>query len=699
MNEPQKRKLAAILFADIVGYTALMQANEPLALSSLQKFKAELESKVSEHQGEIIQFYGDGCLATFDSSVDGVTCAKKLQLAFQNEPKVPVRIGLHAGDVVFREGNVFGDAVNIASRVESMGVPGAILLSSNVRNQIKNQPQFDLIDLGRFEFKNVVEGMKVYALNNEGLSIPQKNKIKGKLKQQKTKTSLWKGGMAMIILALCVLYFFSEKNEFISSENSETKSEISIAVLPLTNLNPKEEDLDYFSNGVSQEIIDELAQISSLNLSAFTQSSFYSSQNLAPEEIAKKLDVRYLISGTIRLLDNEQRVKLSIELFNPRTNKIEWNKTFDESMDNASFIQNSIARQVVKKLNIKLSPKDLAFIDRIEATDGNAFKLYLRAKSEINKFTEKGYLNTQSFLKEAINIDANFSNAQTLLAWSFVPSMASWWSPDLPSSGEIKSQSIPFIEKAIEINVNSSDAYLVRGGLRLFHDNDIRGAKRDIDHAISINSWPKIPTDFCICTAVSTYVALKDADKAKEIAQLASHIDPGNALLEWDLANVYIISEEYKKAITQYKIPLEKTQIPSFAMFVGFAHYHSKEFDKALYYLNFSATDKKKASGFIIAYLSATHFKKGNQAESDSYKLELEKRLADGENHLNWPLAIVHLSRNEGEFALDYLEESIKQDEIGLAFFTSLDPIFKPLSNNPRFMEIRRQMNFYELKN
>ncbi|MEM1124800.1 MAG: adenylate/guanylate cyclase domain-containing protein, partial [Bacteroidota bacterium] len=133
--------------------------DEPAALSALQKFKTALESKVTDHQGRIIQFYGDGCLATFESSVNAVNCAQALQLDFQAAPKVPVRIGLHAGDVIYRESNVFGDAVNIASRVESMGIPGSVLLSSNVRNQIKNKPHFELVHLGKFEFKNVEEGM------------------------------------------------------------------------------------------------------------------------------------------------------------------------------------------------------------------------------------------------------------------------------------------------------------------------------------------------------------------------------------------------------------------------------------------------------------------------------------------------------------------------------------------------------------
>lgn len=203
----KNRKLAAVLFADIVGYTATMQTDEPQALRNLKKFKSSLESQVAKRQGKIIQFYGDGCLCIFNSSVDAVACARSLQADFLSEPKVPVRIGLHAGEVVFRDDNVFGDAVNIASRVESMGIPGSVLLSSNVRNQIKNQPDFALTNLGKFEFKNVQEGISVYALANEGLAVPKKEEITGKLKPKKVvKESFFQSLWAKRIPQILVTY-------------------------------------------------------------------------------------------------------------------------------------------------------------------------------------------------------------------------------------------------------------------------------------------------------------------------------------------------------------------------------------------------------------------------------------------------------------------------------------------------------------
>ena len=232
----ENHRLAAILFADIQGYTALMQTHEQQALAALDKFKKTLENLVPQHQGELIQFYGDGCLATFHSSIDAVTCAKELQLVFQSDPIVPVRIGLHAGDVVFKDGNVFGDAINIASRVESMGVPGSVLLSGNVRNQIKNKPEFELVGLGEFEFKNVVEGMMVYALKEQYLIIPNREDIKGKIKSTSKKIDFRKSFLliAFGLFALLSIVLWKNKKEKSSVLPDKIRDE-RVAVLPFKN--------------------------------------------------------------------------------------------------------------------------------------------------------------------------------------------------------------------------------------------------------------------------------------------------------------------------------------------------------------------------------------------------------------------------------------------------------------------------------
>ncbi len=181
------RKLATILFADIAGYTALMQKDEQQALLFLNRFKEVLEKQTHQHRGEIVQYFGDGCLLSFESSTNAVTCAIALQQGFGIEPALPVRIGIHLGEVLYKADNVYGDGVNVASRIESLGIPGSILMSRSVRNQVKNKSEFLLASLGSFDFKNVDEPVEVFALANPGFVVPQREEMQGKLEAPVTK--------------------------------------------------------------------------------------------------------------------------------------------------------------------------------------------------------------------------------------------------------------------------------------------------------------------------------------------------------------------------------------------------------------------------------------------------------------------------------------------------------------------------------
>ncbi len=177
---PESRKLAVIVFADIAGYSAMMQADEIKALSVLDGFKKVLEEEMPGREGEIIQYYGDGCLLSFDSAYLSLQASMSMQQKFI-EQDIPVRLGMHLGDVVFKDKNAFGDGVNIASRIESLGVPGAILLSKTIRNQVKNKSEFALTPVGSFHFKNISEPMEVYAVSNSGFTVPRPEQMQGKL--------------------------------------------------------------------------------------------------------------------------------------------------------------------------------------------------------------------------------------------------------------------------------------------------------------------------------------------------------------------------------------------------------------------------------------------------------------------------------------------------------------------------------------
>lgn len=686
----ETRKLSTILFADIEGYTDLMHSNEASAMEYLQVFKKILTHKVPNYEGKIIQYFGDACLLTFDSATSGVRCAIALQQDFQ-EKNLPIRIGMHLGEVVFTDDNVFGDGVNIASRIESMGISGSVLISSSIRNQIKNKSEFSLIALGLFEFKNVAEPMAVFALNNTGLSVPEKSKIEGKFKEPAKKPKKVFLYLAIVILLIIVVfginYFIQAKVQAREIASKDTIRN-SIAVLPLINLNAKNENFDYFSDGVTQEIIDELAKINSIVVPAFSTTYHYKNRGKSHLEIAKELGVQYLISGSSRVFENNRRVKLAIELIDPYANTRIWNTTFDEELSDAPSIQLAVAKKITEKLNIKLTHSEIKELETPKTTSGEAFRLYLHAKAEINKLSPEGFENGTKYLEDAIKIDSNYVQAHTLLAWRYAVGGSADIIPGVRSTFETVSLASPIIERAISLDPNISDIYLVRGNLKLYSRNKIAEAKKDIDLALSINSWPRIPTNYCICTAVSVYIALNDVIKAREIAELAKKIDPGHALFDWDLGNIAMLENDYEQAQFHYGESVKKADIPFFNSFLGWSYYQDGKYEEALHYLNKAYENAALPSRFTVAALSNTYLKVNDSDNSDKYLKELLDRAAGGEYHLNLYIGSIYLERGEVTKSLDYLEKGLEEADFGFAVFLRLIPIFKTIENEPRFQKI-----------
>lgn len=217
----KNRRLAAIVFADIVGYAAMMQRSEAEGLATVTHYRTVLADKVATYHGEILQHYGDGTLFIFSSGVSAVKCAKELQETFRGFPLVPLRIGIHIGDIVINGKDIYGDGVNLTSRVESLGVSGAVLFTSRLLPDLKSHPELKIAFLGRFELKNIEEPVEVYALANEGFPIPKRSEMKGKLASwhpQKIKRIL--GYAAVVLTLIASLWFWQDsKNTLLISDD------------------------------------------------------------------------------------------------------------------------------------------------------------------------------------------------------------------------------------------------------------------------------------------------------------------------------------------------------------------------------------------------------------------------------------------------------------------------------------------------
>ncbi len=479
-------------------------------------------------------------------------------------------------------------------------------------------------------------------------------------------------------------------------ENSEIVAEAdvvenSIAVLPLRNLN-RDEQLEYFSDGVTQEIIDELAKVNQFTLSSFLSVRRYKNTDKSPMDIAAELGVSLILDGTSRIYDDS--VWLSIELVNGETGKIIWSKVYDDVLSNTPKRPNDIDKQVVAELHIELSPEEKRNQGKINTSNPEAFTLYLKAKAEYYDLTKDGLASSIIMLEDAIELDPEYAQAYTLLAWIHILNGQAEIIADADFAVNTVEKALPLIESSISIDSSISDNYLIMGALNLFYLNNLPSAKENVEQALSLSSWPKLPTNYCICSAISVYAALGNLEKASEIVKLSKKIDRSNPFVSSDEGIILLLEGESEQAIYAFKQAAEFNDIPYFNYNVGWAYYHNDDFENAIHYLNKAAAGETEPMGSILAFLSNAHFKMGDIEKSYNYHDIILKRQSSGKPNVYIPLAMVSAGRGETQETLHYLEKAYEDREYGFAWFLNSDPVFDDLRGNATFIELINRVGF-----
>ncbi len=403
---PSTRQLAAILFTDIAGYTAMMQKDETAALAVVRHYMTVLGEIVTAHQGTVVNDYGDGNLCTFTSATQAVRCAIDLQRRLQSEPKVPLRVGLHIGEVIFENEKPFGDGVNVASRIQSLGVANSILFSAEIYSKISNQAEFKTLSLGTFNFKNVSIPMQVFALANEGLVVPARGNMEGKLEPKssldgasKKKRFLSVASLIMLVLTVIVLLY----EKFLPEP--ELKS---IAVLPFKSLSADPND-QYLADGFYEEIINQLSMQNQLLVISKTSSDQMALAGLSSSDISKKLNVQYLLSGSVR--KNGDDLRITTQLEDATTGRIVRTKTLDRKLGDFFNMQGEVALRVVSDVGYTVSE---GLVGQSTTSNLKAFEYFQQGHNQVS--TE----NRISILKKAVEEDPTYLQAWHSLASSYL---------------------------------------------------------------------------------------------------------------------------------------------------------------------------------------------------------------------------------------------------------------------------------------
>jgi adenylate cyclase len=447
-----ERRLAAILAADVVGYSRQMGADEAGTLAALKRHREIIfNPAVVAHNGRIVKLIGDGAIVEFGSVVDAVNCALSVQRsgvsvsgAAARQPTIVLRIGINLGDVIIENDDVYGEGVNIAARLEPLAEPGGICVSSIVHESIGNRIDVRFQDGGDISVKNIDRPLRV-----------------------------WKWHPAATTLSA------AHSNTAKPEPNSATAS---IAILPFANMSGDPEQ-EYFSDGITEDIITDLSKIAGLTVIARNSSFTYKGRSVDVRTIGRELGVRSVLEGSIRRAG--QRVRITAQLVDAATGGHLWAERYDRDLTDIFEVQDDVTHRIVDALKITLSPAEKARLADVKASDVAAYDCVLRGREFMlgKDKTRETFEQAIKFFKKAVELDPNYSQAYACLGFGYMFDYQNRWSDDPDSSLPIAKQ---YARQAIEKDPNEPLARCV-SALAASYERDLDLAKSEIDIAISLN--------------------------------------------------------------------------------------------------------------------------------------------------------------------------------------------------------------------
>lgn len=412
-----ERKLAAILAADIVGYTRIMGMDEAGTLQRITELRSlVLDPLVAKHNGRVFKTVGDGLLIEFSSVVDALLCAvdwhnhvaaHQSEIA-QLEGRLAFRIGINLGDVILQGDDIFGDGVNIASRLENIADPGQILISRTVYDHVKGKVKTRFEDLGQRHLKNVADPVQVFQVSNT--KAPDRTTVAGAGKSRARLVVL--GGLAALLgMVGAGLWWLPEWQDRSSPdrEPSVVQSERpSIAVLPFQNLSETLEQ-GYFADGMAEDLITSLSKLSGLDVSARSASFKFRDTDIGPIAIGKGLNVAYLLDGSVRRAGD--RVRINAVLIDATTGKSLWAERYDSQLNQIFDLQDKVSKRIVEALSVELGAEESELLADHGTKSVEAHDAFLKAQHYAAHYTAEGAKRAIAQYEKALSFDPNYSRA------------------------------------------------------------------------------------------------------------------------------------------------------------------------------------------------------------------------------------------------------------------------------------------------
>ena len=434
-----QRQLKAILSADVKGYSKLMGEDDESTVHTITAYREIMSGVVEKHQGRVVDSPGDNILAEFGSTLNAVNSAIAIQQRLEKETeKLPAdrrmqfRIGINLGDIIHKGDRIYGDGVNVAARIESLADPGGISISRGVFDQVKRKVRHGFEYLGEHSVKNIPEPVRIYRVL---LSPEFDGKVIGEPSRQISRIKRPYVIAAVLILvfsAAMLLYFYPRQPDIepasVAKMAYPLPDEPSIAVLPFDNMSG-DPDQEFFSDGMTDDLITDLSKISSLFVIARNSTFAYKGKPIKIRQVAEELGVRYVLEGSVRRVAD--RIRINTQLIDATTGGHLWAERYDGNLDDVFGLQDKITRKIVIALSVKLTQSEENQVARIDTIKTPAYDAFLKGWGHYVRRTPNDFAKAVRYFEKAIELDSNYGRAYAALAATFWESYYRFWHESL----------------------------------------------------------------------------------------------------------------------------------------------------------------------------------------------------------------------------------------------------------------------------
>ena len=687
------RRLAAILAADVVGYARLIERDEAGTLERLKEHrKAFIEPLVAEHHGRIVKLMGDGALCEFGSVVDAVACAIAIQRGMaEREAEIPedqrirFRIGINLGDVVSDEGDLYGDGVNVAARLEQLAQPGGIVISGTAYDHLQGKLGCGFQDLGEQRVKNIARPVRAYQVVSEPAEMSSAGRVSSWSRRRRMATAApgwqWPTIAAVVALVMIGAGIIGWLLPWRSAGETAlpTLDTHRIAVLPFANISADAAD-EYFSDGLTEELISQLSKIGKLRVIARTSSMKYKGTNQDIAEIGRALQVGTILEGSVRKAGKQMRI--TAQLIDVASQAHLWSEDYDRELADVFGVQADIARQVAEALQITLLADERTQIERQGTASLEAHNSYLRG---LYFFNQGGTAleKSRTYFEQAIQQDSDYAMAYARLAdvYSKMP-----FNSNMPT-GEAYAKARAAAEKALELDDALAEAHSALASVKVFADWDWAGAEQEFQKAIALNP------NYAVAHAEYGHKILSAImgryDDALAELQRAQELDPLSVQISTQIGWVYHHARRWDQSNAQFQRTLElgsKSAQPYLGLGQNYAL--MGRYDEAL-----AAFGEAAAVGGDFNFLKGLRGwvlgLAGRPDEARQVLRELE-RTAAAEKVDPVAFAFVQMGLGDHEQAIAWLRKAYEERSAEMVFLRT--PPRDSLRSEPEFIELMKDV-------